>query len=129
MGETTRKLVAMQVGDKITLPPTTNGALTNARKTARKHLNAPDAIWHGQVQPDGTVVVERRPDGSPQQYGLPRNPISDQLAGMNVNGRLTIPERLTNRFKTQARIKLDKPDAQWRCEALANGKFRVIRTA
>lgn len=127
IGETTAKLIAMNVGDVITLPATTNGALTNARKTARKHLNAPDARWHAMAQPDGTVRVERRPDGSAHEFGLPRNPIVDQLAAMNVNGRITVTTRLTNNFKILARRKMNQPEAQWRTEALANGKFRVRR--
>lgn len=126
---TTRALMAMAVGDVITLPPITNGALTTNRATARKAMNAPDARWHAMTQPDGTVRVERRPDGSPHEYGLPRNPVIDQLAGMNVNGRITIGIPLTNKFKVLARQKLNKPDAQWRTMKLANGKVRVIRTA
>lgn len=126
---TTRALMAMAVGDVITLPPITNGALTTNRATARKAMNAPDARWHAMTQPDGTVRVERRPDGSPHEYGLPRNPVIDQLAAMNVNGRLVIDIALTNKFKVLARQKLDNPKAQWRSEKLANGKVRVIRTA
>lgn len=128
-GKTTQLLMSMQVGDVISLPPTTQGALTTARATARKALGAPDARWHCEQQPDGTVRCERRPDGSDHIYGKPRNPAIAVLASMEVGQTVVIAGKMYNALRVQARKEMGLSTANWRSENLANGSVRVKRIA
>lgn len=131
--ETTRKLMAMAVGDVIELPPITQGALTTLRTTARKRLDNPDARWHATTLPTGYVRVERRPDGSPHEYGKPKSPAVAILAAMNLNARVTLKpgefpaSGLHVGLKAQARKAMGYPRANWRAEKLKNGGLRVRR--
>ena len=128
-GETTKALIAMQVGDVITLPPTTQSALTTSRGTARKALDIPDARWHCETQADGTVRVERMPDGSAHIYGRPRNPAIATMAQMRVGQSVVIKGEMYNALRVRARIEMENLKAQWKSQRLANGSTRVTRTA
>lgn len=128
-GETTKALMAMKVGDVIMLPPTTQSALTTCRKTARKALDAPEARWHCQEQPDGQVRVERMEDGSQHLFGRPRNPAIAAMANMRVGETITIKGMMYNALRIRARSDLRNPNAKWKSETLANGSTRVTRTA
>lgn len=129
IGATTKALMAMVVGDKITLPPTTIGALTSARSTARKRLEQPDAVWQAFTLADGQVEIERMPNGSPKHYGKPKNPVIPQMAAMYIGQTMIIKKPLHNAMKQQARKIMDRVGAQWRSENLANGRIRVTRTS
>lgn len=135
VGETTRKLMAMAVGDTIELPPITNGALTTCRTTARKRMENPDARWHAETQESGYVKVTREPDGSAHKFGKPRSPAVAILAAMNLNARVTIPKGdfpasgIHAGIKAQARQAMNYPRANWRTEKLKNGSLRVRRFA
>lgn len=128
-GKTTKALIAMQVGDVISLPPTTQSALTTSRTTARKALNAPEARWNCREQADGTVRVERMPDGSAHLFGRPRNPAIAVMAQMRVGECVVIKGEMYNALRVRARVDMENPLARWRSERLANGSTRVTRTA
>lgn len=130
-GKTTKVLLAMKVGDVCMIPPTTIGAITTARKSARKALEAPDAVWACQTQPDGSVRIERMPDGSDKHYGKPKNPAVAILSKMNVNERVIIEGTLYAALKQQARKAMGEAGvgANWKSETLTTGRVRVRRVS
>lgn len=129
LGALTKTLMAMQPGETVTLGPTTQGKLTGARRSARKALGVPDARWHSETQPDGSVRVERLEDGADQIYGKPRNPAVAILAGMVLGQTVTLDMagHLPTPIKHQARALAKSPGLQWKTERLANGKLKVWR--
>lgn len=128
-GKNTLAMMAMQVGDVIILPPTAQSALTTSRESARKALNAPDARWHCEEQPGGHIRCERRPDGSPHQYGRARNPAIAEMAKMQVGDSIVIKGKMYARLRIMARQEMGSPAAKWRSESLANGSTRLKRIA
>lgn len=130
-GKTTRVLLAMGVGDTAILPPTSIGAITSARKSARKALDNPDAVWACQTLDDGTVKVTRQPDGSDRHYGKPKNPAVAILAGMHLNQVVVIEGTLYAALKQQARKAMGEAGigANWKTETLTTGRTRVRRVS
>lgn len=131
LGPTAKLLINMKVGETVEIPPVTEGALTTARKTARRVMNNPEAVWHSYVQPNGLQRVTRAPDGSPA-YQRNHNPAVAQMAAMRIGQTITLTTvkgRMYTGLKALARRKLDKADAQWACVNLANGDIRCTRTA
>lgn len=130
-GELTKALAAMKVGDKIRIPPRTQSSITTCRKSARSLMGIPDARWHAQQTGGGFIDIERMPDGSSHLFGKPPNPLVDQLAAMNINGRLKTTctrNYFHNQAKVLARKKMNKPFAKWSAKTLTTGLF-IIRTA
>lgn len=122
----------LEVGQSVTFAPITRSALTTARATARRNMDAPDARWKSETQADGRVVVTRLPDGAEYHYGKPRNPAVAQLASMRVGQTTTVTTvkgHLPAPIKQQARKAMDAENAQWKTERLANGHLRVQRVS
>lgn len=130
LSHTTRTLLDMEVGEIRVLPPTTIGAITTARKTARKHLENPEAVWAAQTLESGKVRIERMPDGSEKHFGKPKNPAVKQLAALAVGERVVIEGGLYSSLKQQARRAMGEcgHGADWRSETLTTGRARVTRT-
>lgn len=131
LGFNTKRFIEMKIGEVIEMPPMTQGTISNIRKTARNHLNDPKAQWHTRTMDNGNIRVERVPNGTRPVYGRQRNPAVSQLALMLI-GETTIlasvnKNKMYNGLKVQARIEMDYPRANWRCENLANGNLRVKR--
>ena len=129
MGHTTRVLMAMQVGESVEIEPITNGALTSARRTARKHMGNADAVWHAQTLDNGLIRLTRQPDGTPR-HAKYHNPAVYKLAAMEV-GQVetvtTLKGKIHNAIKIHARKIMDNSEAQWRCTNLASGAVRCER--
>lgn len=128
-GPNTLAMMGMKVGDTIILPPTAQSALTTSRQSARKALGIPDARWHCVEQPGGHILCERRPDGSPHQYGHPRNPAIAEMVKMEVGDTIVIKGNMYARLRIMARQEMGSPAAKWRSENLANGSTRLKRIA
>lgn len=135
LSPTTRKLMAMKVGDVVEFPPMSNGTLTTNRNTARTRLGEPDARWRAKTLPSGRVRVERMPNGTPHEFGKAKSPAVAILAGMLADGRpITLepgefpPTGIHKGVKALARIQMGNSWANWRTENLANGGLRVWRT-
>lgn len=120
-------MIASKVGDVILIAMRSHNAITTNRRTARRKLDNPDAKWTCITLPNGTMRIERVAEDAP----VPKrwNPISFQMAEMNVNGVIIVEYggRLPNTFRVHAREKMNNPHAQWRGETLANGKLRITR--
>ena len=129
LGSNTRAMIAMKVGDTIILPPTAQSALTTSRQSARKALGIPDARWHCSEQEGGHILCERRPDGSPHQYGHPRNPAIAEMIKMKVGDTIVIEGNMYARLRIIARQEMSSPAAKWRSENLANRSTRLKRIA
>lgn len=132
-GPLTLWMIDSKVGETTVISPKTQSAITTCRASARRALANPDARWHAQTLPSGEIEIMRMDDGSDHVFGLPRSPIPGRLAGMNVNGRLTIhptgkTKVLTNNHKVAARELLQNPSAQWRYRTFATGSIEVRRT-
>lgn len=130
LSPTTRTLLMMKEGDVCFLPPTTIGAITSARKTARKHLDNPNAVWACQTLESGNVRVERMPDGSEKHYGLPKNPAIEQIAPLLPGESVVIQGSLYAALKQQVRKKMGVAGlhAQWISRTLTKGRTKVTRT-
>jgi len=132
LGHVSKALIALEVGDTITLPPTTSGALTSARNTAKKHLQAPQATWHSQTLDTGNVLVTRVPDGTPYPGKEHNNEVANHLSTMRVGQSRVItgcPHRIPNAAKVHARRLLGIPSANWSYVKLINGSLRCTRTS
>jgi len=131
LASTSKTLMSMAVGDRVEINQVTMGALTSARKTARKRMENPNAIWYSYTQPNGKQLIVRAPDGSPIADKR-HNPAVEIMAKMKVGETVTlttIRSGMYNGLKILARRKLGEPTANWRCENLANGNVRCIRTS
>lgn len=130
IGHTTSVLMAMKIGESVEVEPITKGAMTCARRTARKHMGNPYAVWWTQTQEDGLVRVTRAPDGSPP-HAKYHNPAVYELAAMRLGETrilTTLKGKMHNGIKVHARKVMDDAGAQWRCLNLANGDVRCERT-
>lgn len=125
----TRALAAMAVDDVLTWGPVSGRALTTNRRTARKILKAPEAMWESRpAGPMGGVTITRLPDGA--RYSKDHNPAVDVMAAMAIDDVVTLTTvkgKMYNGLKQVARRKMGKPHAQWACTNLANGSIRCTR--
>lgn len=129
VGKTAKVLMAMKVGESVEIEPITQGALTTARKTARKRMENPDAVWRSYTLPNGLHRIVRAPDGS-GIYEKRHNPAVSVMAAMHVGETITITTlkgKMHNGIKIQARRRMDCAEANWRCTNLANGDVRCTR--
>ena len=129
LGKTASLLMGMKVGDEVEIEPITQGALTTARRTARKRMDNPEAVWRSYLQDNGLQRIVRAPDGAPV-YDKRHNPAADIMAKMKVGQTViltTVKNRMHNGLKVLARRKMDKAEANWRCTNLANGDVRCTR--
>ncbi|CAB4189765.1 hypothetical protein UFOVP1288_15 [uncultured Caudovirales phage] len=132
LGPVSKALMALEVGDTITLPPTTSGALTSARTTAKKHLQAPNATWHSQTLDTGNVLVTRVPDGTPYPGKERNNEVANHLSKMRIGQSKVItgcPRRIPNAAKVHARRLMGISWANWSYIKLINGSLRCTRTS
>lgn len=129
LGHTAQILISMKEGDEVEIEPTTQGALTAARRTARKHLENPHAIWRSYLLESGRQKIVRAPDGSP--VNEPRhNPAVHVMAKMRVGETVvleTLKGKMHNGIKVVARRISKNPQANWRCTNLSNGKIKCVR--
>jgi hypothetical protein len=130
IGPITRQLIGMKVGDVIFIEPVPQGKLTTYRQTARHRMERPNAVWRSSTQPDGTMRVERVPDGSSYHRDY-SNPAIHVLADLKVGESAvvtTLRGKMHNELKIHARKRMGEPLANWRCENLVSGNVRVRRT-
>lgn len=130
LGHITKVLMAMKVWEKVEIEPITKGALTNCRTSARKHMQAPDAVWHSQTLDNGLVLVTRMPNGSPI-HAKYHNRATYELAAMKAGDVILLTSlkgKMHNGIKIHARKIMDNSEAQWRCENMASGNVRATRT-
>jgi hypothetical protein len=130
IGPVTSTLIRMKIGESVLLRPMTSGALTTARKTARKHMDDPSAVWHSVTLPSGMRKVTRMPPGTPVHADY-SNPAVYVLAGLKVGDMAvltTLKGKMHAEIKTHARQVMNLPEANWKCENLANGTVRCRRT-
>ena len=129
IGPITKALMEMAPGDVIEVHPMTDGALTTCRKTARKHLNEPQAVWHSVTLENGMRRITRMPPGTPVHADY-SNPAVYLLADMAVGDVLmlkTLQGKMHNQIKVKARRVMNDPAANWRCENLTSGNVRCRR--
>ena len=130
LGKTAKVLMAMHVGESVEMEPVTQGALTSARRTARRRMENPDAVWHSRTQPNGLMRVTRMPDGTPT-HDKNHNPAIFTMAAMAVGETVTLTtlkSKMHNGIKIRARRLMDNTEANWTCINLANGHVRCTRT-
>lgn len=129
LGETTRTLMAMKVGDEVEIDPISQSKLTTARRTARKNMLNPNAVWRSYLLDNGRHRIVRAPDGSPINEKR-HNPAVYVMAKMLVGHVVTISTlkgKMHNGIKTTARNLMKNTAADWRCTNLANGDVRCTR--
>jgi hypothetical protein len=133
VGNTTQVMMLMKVGESVEVEPLTHGALTGLRRTARKRMDNPWAVWHRQTLPNGLVQLTRMPDGSPNA-GRFTNPIIGILASMRVGEHRDVPADNSGHGyhhaqKIAAMKLMDISTAKWKSRRISTTKFRVTRVA
>ena len=129
VGKTAKVLMALKVGESVEVEPITMGALTSARRTARKRMENPDAVWRSYALPNGLHRIVRAPDGS-GVYEKRHNPAVAVMAAMRVGETTTLTTlkgKMHNGIKIQARRRMDCAEANWKCLNLADGDIRCTR--
>lgn len=125
----TEALAAMAVGDEVVVGMVTRAKLNSNYRTARRIMGAPLAVWQRFPGPRGADTVRRLADGAAMIQ--PHNPACDRMAKMFIGDTVTlttIKGKMHNGIKARARQIAGKPFMQWKCENLASGNVRCLRT-
>lgn len=125
----TEALKLMYIGETIEIEPQAYNALTSKRRTARKQLANPYAVWTARTLPSGLMEITRQPDGTPP-LNPRRSPYVAELARLRVGESFTAPidYRRVSAMKAPARMLLNDTSAKWSYQTLTDGKLRIRRT-
>lgn len=133
MSNTTLVLIALKIGESVEVEPISHERLTALRKTARKRLNNPDAVWHRQTQPSGLVLITRMPDGTPRAAKY-KSKMIHILASLLPGQKLqySVPKEAKRPFHArdvrEARKVLVFREATWTSRRLNETTFLITRT-
>lgn len=126
------QLAAMEVGEYIITQPVSHNNLTSLRRTARKRMINPAAVWERETREDGMVRITRMPDG--WSFNHKTNPLTADLADMRVGEHrdviclATDVRAMHDNCKNAARRLMNDPQAQWRTKRIRPTLFRIRRT-
>lgn len=132
ISNTTRVLMALQVGESVEVEPITHMALTSLRRTARKRMDNEYAVWHRRTLESGLVQITRMPDGTPAAAKY-SHPIIALLAAMRVGQTFdyTVPKEAKRAFHddqlNSARKLILQPEARWITRRIRTTIFRIRR--
>jgi len=133
MSNTTLVLIAMKVGESVEVEPISHERLTSMRKTARKRMQNPFAVWHRRTLPSGLVLITRMPDGTPRaakHQSKMINFLSSLLPGHKLI--VSVPKEAKRPFHArevrEARKVLCAPSATWTSRRLTETSFLITRT-
>lgn len=132
ISNTTNVMMLLKVGESVEVEPITHTALTSLRRTARKRMNNPYAVWHRKTLPSGLVQLTRMPDGTPAAAKY-SNPVIPLLAGMRVGASFDweVEREAQRGFRDHqanaARSLMCEPQAQWRARRVSSTRFRITR--
>lgn len=123
----TRAMVALAVGESVTLPAGRPQAYRARMKVARRILGAPAACWSTSSADDGSIVVTRLVDGAAPVHCPRRSPRAVFLASLTVSmGWVPAPlfpdsHTLTKSTKVMARRICGRPGADWTTKRTSMG--------
>jgi hypothetical protein len=133
LGFYSKVLIGLSIGESRFLPPCDPSVFTRAKLSARRWLREPSAQWIIRVQPNGTMMVQRVPNGSPTKKEVTQNPKVMEVAAIPLghsilSTTMSSPSKFQLWIKAGARTLLNNPTAKWKSRLTTKG-LRIERTA